>query len=178
MATAKLVYPIFVLILLRKKKNKYGRIDLRREADNNQKYDVPEYNMIGVTYSVDFWLLGIAIFKMLTNIFPFQSNGDVFRDFVPEFDDENISNEARKIVCNLLAKDPTERLGAKIHDKAIKEDPFLKKYFFESLENLSIEHDASNHEKNIKDDPFFREIDFVKLEKMEIMAPYFPLVVR
>jgi serine/threonine protein kinase len=111
------------LNFVKTEKNRWDRVQ------NCNSYIAPEGNQIGATYSYDYWCLGISIFKMLTNKFPFQNKLSMFEDLVPEIEDKNASIEAKNLVTNLLVKDPTERLVKKL-TKNSKMIHFLTEYFF------------------------------------------------
>ena len=105
------------------KKNRWDRIN--HGQIKNFIYAPPEFfTCLGTTYSYDFWCLGISIFKMLTNEFPFLSDNSICDNLVPDIANKDVSIEAKNLISNLLVKDPSERLGIRIIDKKFKYDPF------------------------------------------------------
>ena len=114
-------------------------------------YCSPEYLIYGkCEHSVDFWALGIAIYKMLTGNYPFLSLKDI-KDSGKEYPSLyhfHISIECKDIIANLLNNDKTKRLGSQ-----------------------RLPNKAKNHS-------FFKDIDWDKLEKGELIAPFIPIVVN
>lgn len=73
-----------------------------------QKYDM----------TVDYWSLGIIIFRLLTGILPYNnSNSSEIKNIIRyddfDFDIDTFSVETKEILSGLLEKDPKKRLGAK-----------------------------------------------------------------
>jgi serine/threonine protein kinase len=121
------------------------------------QYLAPELNSESeFSYEVDFWSLGIAIFKLLTSEFPFNTVENAINDQIPDLNEKRkikntkyeISQVTINLVSRLLTKNPNQRLGSK----------------------------ASN--ENIRDDPFFRCINWTQLEKGEIKPPIKPKRVK
>ena len=93
-------------------------------------------------YEADFWALGVTIYKMLTNKYPFDGEGnfDLFENikegkFVyPEDMDKN----AQDLISKILKVEPAERLGcgkkgSKNDISALKEHPFFKGIDWENI---------------------------------------------
>jgi protein-serine/threonine kinase len=121
----------------------------------------------GYTYSVDWWSLGVTMFKLLSGYRPFTD--DNFNTFVemattmnalvrehcdsPEYAilfqeipfPSHISPEAKDLISKLLDVNPKSRLGS-----------------------------GSNGSKNIKSHNFFKGIDWDLLEQKHIEPPYKP----
>ena len=85
---------------------------------------------------------------MLTGNFPFLNAQSITNDRIPDFNELNISFEAKEILAQLLIKNSSQRLGSK------------------------------HYKKNIKEMAFFNDIDWAKLEKRELQSPFVPFVVN
>ena len=99
---------------------------------------------------VDFWLLGTAVYKMLTGSFPF-SMSEIQMSIViklPNLDQFQISHECKDFIASLLVKDKHKRLG------------------------------LQRNANKAKIHSFFKDIDWVKLEKGELTSPFIPTVVN
>jgi len=113
------------------------------------KYIAPE-TISGKKYNhlVDWWSLGIIIYRMLTGQLPHPTN---INRKIPYFivnykipiDDEVFSKHAKDLLEKLLERNPSKRLGA-------------------------------NGVDEIKDHPFFSEINWDKLYKRKIKPPFIP----
>ena len=115
---------------------------------NKYEYRPPEIFINNrVEHSVDFWALGISIYKMLTGNFPFLTRESIKNEEIPNLQQLEISDEAKEFIRNLLNKNQFERLGS-------RKNP--------------------NHVKNAS---FFNEIVWEKIEKCEIDPPFKPIVV-
>jgi len=115
---------------------------------NKYEYQPPEIFINNrVEHSVDFWALGISIYKMLTGNFPFLTRESIKNEEIPNLQQLEISDEAKEFIRNLLNKNQFERLGS-------RKNP--------------------NHVKNAS---FFNEIIWEKIEKCEIDPPFKPIVV-
>ena len=101
-----------------------------------------------IEQSVDYWRLGIIIYKMLTGNFPFLSAQSITNDRIPNLNHFYISFEVKEIIAQLLIKTSSQRLGSKLN------------------------------KKNIKESAFFNDIDWVKLERRELQSPFVPFVVN
>ena len=116
------------------------------------QYTSPEiYTNHGrIEYSVDYWSLGIIIFKMLTGSFPFKTIEKVTNNHIDDHPKWKSlkSIELKQLVKSLLEKDQFKRLG--------------------SLKNA----------KKIKQDPFFATINWDKLERGQLEPPFKPIVVK
>lgn len=120
------------------------------------------YEKTGYTYAVDWWSLGVTMFKLLTGYRPFTD--DNFNTFVemattmnalvrehcdsPEYAilfqeipfPSFISAEAKDLMSKLLDVNPKTRLGAGVNGvKNIKSHVFFKSIDWESLETKHIE---------------------------------------
>lgn len=108
---------------------------LAPEIASDQMYD----------QSIDWWSLGIVIFRMLTNElpFPWQQNQDILtylRTNNVVIPSGEFTPEAEDLLKQLLAKDPEKRLG-------------------------------HNGVDEIKSHPFFSHIDWKKLSQKEVESP-------
>lgn len=83
------------------------------------KYMAPEILMMQkYDMTVDYWSLGIIIFRLLTGILPYNnSNSSEIKNIIRyddfDFDIDTFSVETKEILSGLLEKDPKKRLGAK-----------------------------------------------------------------
>ena len=111
-----------------------------------EEYCQPE--IIEVELSIDYWSLGIVIYKMITEKFPFLTRENKYKDEI-EIDQLEISNAAKELITSLLKKENTERLD----------------YY-------------KNKEVSIKKFLFFNDIDWNKLQKLELEPPFKPLIVN
>ncbi len=84
---------------------------------------------------VDFWALGILIFKMFTGNFPFLNKKSILNDDIPNLEYMNISKEAKEILTRLLKRNKHERLGS----KNVKKDAFFSGMNWIELEIGQIE---------------------------------------
>jgi serine/threonine protein kinase len=73
-------------------------------------------------FSVDYWALGIVIYKCLTGQFPFLSIISLVEDEIPDLNEFNLSDETTQLISSLLNKNRDERLTL----KQIKEHQFFK----------------------------------------------------
>ncbi|XP_031750453.1 serine/threonine-protein kinase N1 [Xenopus tropicalis] len=112
-------------------------------------YMAPEIFKGRYTRSVDWWALGVTIYKLLTGDVPFYADTDLEYLMLagreePEYPDD-LTEDTRDILENLLKKDPEQRLGAG-------------------------EHGA----EDVRKSPFFEGLDWEALEKKEIEPPFIP----
>lgn len=92
------------------------------------EYNPPEYDE-GYEFSVDYWRLGICIYKLLSG--GFQISNDYNYDNIQEL---NISIEAKKILKDLLTIDQFKRLGSRQNSTKIKEHVFFNQIDWFKLE--------------------------------------------
>ncbi|KAE8578440.1 hypothetical protein XENTR_v10023550 [Xenopus tropicalis] len=112
-------------------------------------YLAPEVIRAKYTRTADWWSLGVTIFKLLTGTVPFYgaNQHEVLKRICyeePKYP-EDITEETRSLLVNLLKKDPAQRLGAG-------------------------EHGA----EDVKKSPFFQGLDWEALEKKELEPPFIP----
>ena len=96
----------------------------------------------GYGFEVDFWLLGITTFVLLTHCAPFEESENILNDEMPDLNQKRqLKDEKYKIseitidfVSKLLNKDPNQRLGSKILQKDIRNHPFYASINWASLE--------------------------------------------
>ena len=113
-------------------------------------YTAPEMlqNFYKVEFSIDFWHLGILVYKMFTGEFPFLNKNSILNDDMPKLNYMKISVEAKEFLKNLLKRNKIERLGSR------------------------------KNTKNVKQDVFFDQLNWDQLEKGEIEPPYKPILVK
>ena len=92
------------------------------------EYNPPEYDD-GYEFSVDYWRLGICIYKLLTG--EFQISNEYNKDNIQKL---NISIEAKKILEDLLTIDQFKRLGSRQNSAKIKEHAFFNEIDWLKLE--------------------------------------------
>ncbi|XP_073438354.1 microtubule-associated serine/threonine-protein kinase 3-like [Dendrobates tinctorius] len=105
-------------------------------------YTAPEVILRkGYGRPVDWWSLGIIIYKFLTGHVPFKGRctSDLFNsittdDITLKLQKRALHPHAQSIITQLLIKDPTQRLGTGGANE-IKSHPFLSELDFENLEN-------------------------------------------
>ena len=107
-------------------------------------------------HSVDFWSLGINVFYMMTQYFPFQEDKaksltikeSIINGALPNINEkrklidpkfEKISKNGCDFVENLLIKDPVQRLGSSKNPQRIKNHAFFSSINWTHLENGEIE---------------------------------------
>lgn len=103
------------------------------EAISGQKYD----------HMVDWWSLGIIIYRMLTGKLPYPSNKNhEVKIFIIKcqikLSKSKFSKSAHKLLSGLLDKNPETRLGAK-GAKEIMEQEFFKGINWEDLYNKKLD---------------------------------------
>ena len=100
-------------------------------------------------YSIDYWHYEIMVYRMLTTVFPFETDQSILNDEMPDLNEKKKKkNEISQITCDfvsrLLIKDPNERLTS----------------------------------ERIKDEVFFKDIDWNKLEAGDLEPPIKPEVFK
>ncbi|XP_077124706.1 uncharacterized protein LOC143781772 isoform X3 [Ranitomeya variabilis] len=93
---------------------------------------------------IDWWAIGIILYKFLTGQVPFNGRckKDIFKSIIKDDITSKIQNstdypDAQDFMTQLLRKDPTHRLGTGGANK-IKSHPFLSGLNFENLQNQYI----------------------------------------
>ncbi|CAM9270961.1 unnamed protein product, partial [Scytosiphon promiscuus] len=134
-----------------------NNIHRRRSIMGTQGYMAPEMVIlpkqprsvrVGYSNAVDYWSLGVTVFKLLTGSRPFdrrQFQAFELLDTVewPDY----VSFHAKSAICGLLAGRETERLGG-------------------TAENLLA----------LKNHMFFEGIDWMRLSQRHVIPPYLPKV--
>ena len=103
------------------------------------EYSGPEYWEGSLDYSVDFWALGIIVYKILTGNFPFLSKDSILKDEIPDIQNLSATNEAQQFIKDLLIKAKDERLGSRKNNKNVKEHPFFERINWNKVENGELE---------------------------------------
>lgn len=98
---------------------------------------------VGHDKNVDWWALGVLIYEMLIGVTPFYNRNRnmllmKIKNSKVIFPDKNkykieYSDEIQDIICKLLNKDKTKRLGFKGDGKEIMAHPFFKSIDFEKI---------------------------------------------
>ena len=86
-------------------------------------------------FSVDYWTLGIVIYKCLTGQFPFLSIKNLNEDEIPDLNEFNLSDETKQLISSLLNKNRDERLTL----TQLKEHQFFKDIDWLMLEKGEVE---------------------------------------
>mmetsp|Transcript_26497 Transcript_26497/g.25629 ORF Transcript_26497/g.25629 Transcript_26497/m.25629 type:complete len:146 (+) Transcript_26497:368-805(+) len=83
-------------------------------------YMAPEQFQSGYNEKCDLWSIGVVLYIMLSGTVPFtgQSNKEIIENLMagefslktPSF--ENVSSQAKDLITNLLAKDPSKRFSS------------------------------------------------------------------
>ena len=101
----------------------------------------------GYSYEVDFWSLGVLVFYLLTDAYPFEKFKNAINDPMPDMNEvrvlkdskHEISEIASSFVRNLLIKNPKRRLGSNTNEQNIKKDEFFRRINFDLLETGQLE---------------------------------------
>jgi serine/threonine protein kinase len=136
--------------------------NVKKEKDfGTLTYKSPEtFESFSPEYSIDFWSFGVCIFIMFTNAYPFQkvkhtkdsnkkvpnlnetlkrSQNKLSRLFNGYNKNSKISQIACEFVSKLLNKNINERLGNKLDNTDIKNEPFFASINWIKLENGQLE---------------------------------------
>lgn len=138
----------------------FGLSKVLLEKTNDRAYTIcgtPQYlapeivKCKGYDKTVDWWSLGVLMYEMLSGRLPLKIPKGKPLDYSyykQKIDmPNNFTEDAKKILSELLSVEPKKRLG----------------YGPDGL-------------KNIKKHPYFTEIDWEKLEKREILPPFVPKI--
>ena len=149
---------------MRKNTHDYSYINLDKENNNYiDEYSSPELfqRQPIIIQTIDFWALGVLIYKMLTSEFPFDIR--IIENIGEKFDD-NLGaklQEAKLQIIEIPVKDEIDN-----QTKLLLSDlSIVSKY-----ERLG----SRENVKRIQGYSFFDEIDWFKLENGEIIPPYDP----
>ncbi|OCT61460.1 hypothetical protein XELAEV_18047485mg [Xenopus laevis] len=101
--------------------------------------------------SVDWWALGVLLYKMLLNKLPFnaffvETLFKRIKENEPNYP-KNLDEDATSIIQNLLRKNPQERLGSKCDAEELKESSFFKELDFDALSKKQIKAPIIPQEK-------------------------------
>lgn len=125
-----------------------GDFGLVTGKHGTMEYRAPEVQVNGIyTDAVDIWSLGIIVYIILSGYHPFDPSGDASREAIQSrvkkgnfnFDDpvwENISKEAKDLVCRMICVDPALRIKM----QEILEHPWIADYHKESHRHLRHHH--------------------------------------
>ncbi|KAG1448958.1 hypothetical protein G6F46_009318 [Rhizopus delemar] len=98
----------------------------------------------GHSCTVDWWTLGIFIYEMLCGYTPFKgkTRKDTFElilnepiEFQPYFP-QTLTNHAKRLIRQLLNKDPNKRLGSQVGASEVKSHPFFTTINFALLRHM------------------------------------------
>lgn len=132
----------------------------------------------GYNMTVDWYLLGVLFYEMLTGKPPYYYDNVIYDGFdnvklsIPNY----ISESAKKLIISLLEKDPNKRLGALKDIEDIKNHVFFKGIDWDKVKNKQYKPPPLEYEQNEKeniqniffeDDELFIE-DNDKIEDDEI----------
>lgn len=142
----------------------------------------------GYTKAVDWWSLGILIYKMLTGKTPFfDKNIDVIYKNIKSKDikiPEQLSEDAKDLISKLLEYEPNLRLGSgPLGVQEIKDHFFFENVDWESVYNKQVEpnfrpvvtdeDDISQFDNIFTSEPARDTIVNSKLEEMDKVKNYF-----
>ena len=121
------------------------------------KYIAPE-TLSGQKYNhtVDWWSLGIIVYRMITGELPYPSNknkevGQFIVNWEIEVSPKKVKNSVtRDFICKLLTKDPNKRLGANGVEE-IKSHPYFEDINWEDLYNKKLKPPFDPKVKNTRD---------------------------
>ncbi len=120
-----------------KKKDENGIFACSYKGDEYLSPEVIKRHLFD--HSIDYWALGIIVYRMFTGKFPFLNEESARNDSVPSLDELNISKEAKQFILNLLTKDPANRYGSTKNSKRSKDDDFFNGFKWHSLKKGAIE---------------------------------------
>ena len=80
---------------------------------------------LGYDYKIDYWSLGVMIYKLVSGLFPFNSDKiqQIYKSIINchyNFDSKvwnNVSSECKDLICNLLTANPEKRFDSKLSAK-------------------------------------------------------------
>ena len=131
------------------------------------EYSAPEcLQSADIDCSLDFWSLGILVYKMLTSDFPFPDNNSILNNNVPIM--SNSSEPANNFVQDLLIKDQTKRLGSENTYEKIKKHKFYSGIDWIKLNNGELEPPFKPNESSSAN--FCQEIKKEKLKSKNFLT--------
>ncbi|KAK2964058.1 putative serine/threonine protein kinase [Blattamonas nauphoetae] len=105
--------------------------------------EIIEGDEFALTFTVDWWAVGIILVELLTGTTPFnaETREQVYHNILTkdistildEILPEEVSDTARSLIVSLLEKDPTKRLGTYDGVSAIQQHPFFVDVDWENL---------------------------------------------